>query len=66
MAQRDIGEHDRGLSIAAIVAMVAAGLLALCILLVIVAVVGVGLFGVRVGSGPGGPVPVGITPVASP
>jgi hypothetical protein len=66
MVQRDQGERDRGLSIVAIVSMVAAGLLTLCILLVVVAVVGVGLFGIGVNSGPTGPAPIVVTPVTPP
>jgi hypothetical protein len=66
MVQQDVGERERGLSIVAIVAMVAAGLLALCILLAVVAVVGVGLFGMRVGSGPSGPGPIVVTQVTPP
>ena len=66
MLQRDTGDRDRGLSIVAIVSMVAVALLGLCVLLVVVVVLGIGLFGMRTVSGPSGSVPISVTPVASP
>ena len=69
MAKEGVGSGDRGVWIAAIVAIGAAGLLAICLLLVVVGLVGMfgfQVFGFQAGSGPGAPVPAGVTPVASP